>query len=114
MPHNLYLHSSAVSTRKILPGNAAKSDAIKLMTFDTIMSLTLAFFVNAAILILAATAFHFSGHRDVKEIDDAYYLLTPILGTSIASTIFAFALFASGQSSTLTGTIASQVFSRGS
>jgi manganese transport protein len=113
MPHNLYLHSSAVGTRKIAPGLAARDDAIRLMTWDTLMTLMLAFFVNAAILVLAASAFHFNGHREVKEINDAYYLLAPLLGTTLASTVFALGLFASGQSSTLTGTIASQVVFQG-
>jgi manganese transport protein len=113
MPHNLYLHSSAVGTRRIAPGDAAKADAIRLMTYDTCATLGLAFFVNAAILVLAASAFHFHGHTEVREIGDAYYLLSPIFGTAAASTLFALALFASGQSSTLTGTIAGQVIFQG-
>ena len=113
MPHNLYLHSSAVGTRKLSREPGAKADAIRLMTLDTVITLTLAFLVNAAILILAASAFHANGHEGVREIDDAYHLLAPILGTSLASTLFAFALFASGQSSTLTGTMAGQVVLEG-
>jgi manganese transport protein len=113
MPHNLYLHSSAVGTRRIAPGDAARADAMRLMTYDTYATLGLAFLVNAAILILAASAFHFRGHTDVKDIGDAYYLLAPIFGTAAASTLFAVALFASGQSSTLTGTIAGQVIFQG-
>ncbi len=113
MPHNLYLHSSAVGTRRIAPGESNKEDAIRLMTYDTIITLTLAFFVNAAILVLAATAFHLTGHEDVKDIDQAYYLLAPLLGTTLASIIFGLALFASGQSSTLIGTMAGQVVLQG-
>ncbi len=113
MPHNLYLHSSLVGSRKIAPGQAAKEDAIRLLTLDTLVTLSLALLVNAAILIVAASVFHFSGHGDVIAINDAYHLLTPLLGATAASTLFALALLASGQSSTLTGTIAGQVILQG-
>jgi manganese transport protein len=113
MPHNLYLHSSIVTSRKLMEGDAPKHDAITLLTWDTIATLTLALFVNAAILIVAASSFHFSGHQDVTEINDAYYLLAPLLGTTLASIIFGLALLAAGQSSTLTGTMAAQVILQG-
>ena len=113
MPHNLYLHSSAVGTRRIADNPAARDDALRLMTADTLLTLGLAFFVNAAILVLAGTVFHTSGHTDVRDIGDAYHLLTPLVGTALAAPLFAVALFASGQSSTLTGTIAGQVIFQG-
>ncbi len=113
MPHNLYLHSSLVSTRKLLPGDASKRDAIRLLTVDTLVTLTLAFFVNASILIIAASVFHFTGHRNVTTINEAYNLLTPLLGLSAASLLFGVALLASGQSSTLTGTMAGQIILQG-
>jgi manganese transport protein len=112
MPHNLYLHSSAVSTRKIVAGQEAKADAIRLLTWDTLLTLGIAFFVNAGILIMAGSVFHFMGHTQVTRIDDAYRLLTPVLGGG-AAVLFGIALFASGQSSTLTGTIAGQVVLQG-
>jgi manganese transport protein len=110
MPHNLYLHSSIVQTRKI--GQLAKDTrrAIRFSSFDTISSLTVAFFINAAILILAGAAFHDQG---VAEIQDAYRLLEPIIGTHLAPLLFAIALLASGQSSTFTGTIAGQILMEG-
>ncbi len=113
MPHNLYLHSAAVNSRNIHPGKKAEKDAIRLLTYDILITLGIAFFINAAILILAAAAFHYSGYPDVKEIDQAYYLLAPLLGTGAASILFGIALFASGQSSTITGTIAGQVIFQG-
>lgn len=113
MPHNLYLHSSAVTSRKVTHTVDAKSDAIRLLTWDTILTLSCAFFVNAAILIVSASVFHYSGHNDVASIDDAHSLLAPLLGTSLAATLFAVALFASGQSSTITGTMAGQVILEG-
>lgn len=113
MPHNLYLHSSAVTSRKVAPERAARSDAIRLLTLDTVLTLSAAFLVNAAILIMAASVFHASGHQQVTSIDGAYELLAPLLGTSLAATLFALALFASGQSSTLTGTMAGQVILEG-
>lgn len=113
MPHNLYLHSSIVQTRAVRGSQVSLTDAIRLTRFDTIGSLTMAFVVNAAILILAASAFHFSGHTGVADIEDAYHLLDPIAGTAAASVLFALALFASGQSSTFTGTIAGQIILEG-
>ncbi len=113
MPHNLYLHSSVVRSRKIADTPAAKKDAIRLLTADTLMTLTLAFFVNAAILIVSASVFHFSGHESVSSIDEAYALLAPLLGISAASILFGIALLASGQSSTITGTMAGQVILQG-
>lgn len=113
MPHNLYLHSSAVTSRKVAHTVEAKSDAIRLLTWDTILTLSCAFFVNAAILVVSASVFHYSGHNDVASIDDAHNLLAPLLGTTFAATIFAVALFASGQSSTITGTMAGQVILEG-
>jgi manganese transport protein len=109
MPHNLYLHSSIVQTRR----NSNLKESLSLAQVDTIVSLALAFFVNAAILILAAAAFHSTGHTSVTGIDDAYHLLDPIMGTGFASLLFAVALLASGQSSTFTGTIAGQVVLEG-
>ncbi|QIG88792.1 divalent metal cation transporter [Chryseobacterium sp. POL2] len=113
MPHNLYLHSSIVQTRnypRTIPG---KKEAIKFATIDSSFSLMLAFFINAAILILSAATFHTSGNHDVADIHDAYQLLTPILGTTFASIFFGIALLASGQNSTLTGTLAGQIVMEG-
>jgi manganese transport protein len=113
MPHNLYLHSSIVQTRKVLPDDASKQEAIKFATFDSTVALLFAFFINAAILILAAATFNTSGHAEVADIGDAYHLLTPLLGTTLASTLFAIALLASGQNSTITGTLAGQIVMEG-
>ena len=113
MPHNLYLHSSAVQTRRLAPDDRSRRDAIRLSTIDTAFSLSLAFVVNAAILILAASAFHAHGRSDVVEIQDAYHLLDPLVGGAFASTLFGIALLAAGQSSTFTGTIAGQVVMEG-
>ena len=113
MPHNLYLHSSIVQTRTVRGGGQGLASAIALVRADTIGSLTLALIVNAAILILAGSAFHFSGHSGVADIEDAYHLLDPIAGTAAAGLLFGLALFASGQSSTFTGTIAGQVILEG-
>ncbi len=113
MPHNLYLHSSIVQTRKFEPTLAGKREAIKFATIDSSVALMLALFINAAILILAAAVFHWSGHEDVAEIQDAYKLLSPMLGIGVASALFAIALLASGQNSTLTGTLAGQVVMEG-
>ncbi|MEC0228963.1 Nramp family divalent metal transporter [Paenibacillus alba] len=112
MPHNLYLHSSIVQTRKIEPTIEGKREAIKFSTIDTTVALMLALFVNAAILILSAAAFHSAG-KEVAEIQDAYHLLGPMLGTGAASILFAVALLASGQNSTLTGTLAGQIVMEG-
>jgi manganese transport protein len=113
MPHNLYLHSSIVQTRQTRRSSPGIAEAIRLVRIDTIASLSLALIINAAILVLAASAFHFSGHDDVAEIEDAYHLLDPIAGTAAAGILFGLALFASGQSSTFTGTIAGQVVLEG-
>jgi manganese transport protein len=113
MPHNLYLHSSIVQTRKVLPDDASRHEAIRFATLDSTVALLFAFFINAAILILAASTFHQTGHQDVAEIGDAYRLLTPVLGTTLASTLFAVALLASGQNSTITGTLAGQIVMEG-
>ncbi|CAN5503714.1 Nramp family divalent metal transporter [soil metagenome] len=113
MPHNLYLHSSIVQTRNFERSVEGKREAIKFATIDSTFALMFALFINAAILILAAAVFHWSGHKDVAEIQDAYQLLSPTLGVGIASTLFAVALLASGQNSTLTGTLAGQIVMEG-
>lgn len=113
MPHNLYLHSSIVQTRNYERNEKGKREAIKFATIDSSASLFLAFFINAAILIVAAATFHTSGNQDVADINDAYEMLTPILGTSYASIAFAIALLASGQNSTITGTLAGQIVMEG-
>jgi manganese transport protein len=113
MPHNLYLHSSIVQTRKVLPDDKSKREAIRFATLDSTVALLFAFFINAAILILAAATFHNTGHQEVADIGDAYHLLTPLLGTTLASTLFAVALLASGQNSTITGTLAGQIVMEG-
>ncbi len=113
MPHNLYLHSSIVQTRDYTRDRKGKKEAIKFATLDSTVSLMLAFFINGAILILAAATFHVTGNKDVADIHDAYKMLTPILGASMASIVFAVALLASGQNSTLTGTLAGQIVMEG-
>ena len=113
MPHNLYLHSSIVQTRKFEQNVEGKREAIKFATIDSTVALMFALLVNGAILALAAAAFHWSGHRDVAQIQDAYKLLSPLLGVGVASILFAVALLASGQNSTLTGTLAGQVVMEG-
>ena len=113
MPHNLYLHSAVVQTRRIGDEPAAKRQAIFYGTLDSTLALLLAFLINAAILILSAATFHGTGHESVADIGDAYKLLTPLLGTSLASTLFAVALLASGQNSTITGTLAGQIVMEG-
>jgi manganese transport protein len=112
MPHNLYLHSSIVQTRAV-SGEEGKRAAIRLTRIDTIASLSLALLINAAILVVAASAFHRTGRTDVADISDAYQLLAPIAGSTVAALAFAIGLFASGQSSTFTGTIAGQVIMDG-
>ena len=112
MPHNLYLHSSLVQTRKINRSLAGIKEAIKFNFIDTFIALNMALFVNAAILILAAAAFFTTGHNEVSEIQDAHHLLNDILG-STAPTLFAIALIAAGQSSTLTGTLSGQIVMEG-
>jgi manganese transport protein len=113
MPHNLYLHSAIVQTRAFERTDAGKALAVKYATIDSTVSLLFAFFINAAILILSAATFHGTGREDVADIADAYNLLTPMLGASLASTFFAVALLASGQNSTLTGTLAGQIVMEG-
>jgi manganese transport protein len=112
MPHNLYLHSSIVQTRKYDEDAAGKREAVRFAFVDSTIALSFALFINAAILIVAAASFHTSGNADVAEIQDAYKLLTPLLGAG-ASTAFALALLASGQNSTLTGTLAGQIVMEG-
>ncbi|MCC7232770.1 MAG: Nramp family divalent metal transporter [Bacteroidia bacterium] len=113
MPHNLYLHSSLVQTRKFKKDSKGIRKAIRYNIFDSVIALNLAFFVNAAILVLAASTFFANGMFDVSEIQDAHRFLEPLLGTKLASTLFAVALIASGQSSTLTGTLAGQIVMEG-
>jgi manganese transport protein len=113
MPHNLYLHSSVIQTRKYEQTPDGKREAIKFGTIDSTVALMFALFINSAILILAAASFHWSGHQDVAEIQDAYQLLSPLLGVPIASMIFIIALLASGQNSTLNGTLAGQIIMEG-
>jgi manganese transport protein len=113
MPHNLYLHSSIVQTRKFEQTLQGKREAIRYASIDSAGALMFALFINAAILVLAASVFHWSGHENVAEIQDAYKLLSPLLGVSFASVLFAVALLASGQNSTLTGTLAGQVVMEG-
>ncbi|GAB4023573.1 Nramp family divalent metal transporter [Spirosoma koreense] len=113
MPHNLYLHSSIVQTRDFKRDDAGRQTAIKFSTIDSTVSLFLAFFINAAILILSAAAFHFSGNQSVADITDAHRLLDPVLGVKMAGILFAVALLASGQNSTLTGTLAGQIVMEG-
>ena len=113
MPHNLYLHSSIVQTRKFEQTPVGKREAIKFATIDSSLALMFALFINAAILVVSAAAFHWSGHQDVAEIQHAYKLLTPLLGVGAASILFAVALLASGQNSTLTGTLAGQIVMEG-
>src|SRR6266496_2765218 len=112
MPHNLYLHSSIVQTRKYEQDTAGKAEAIRFATLDSTVALMFALFINAAILIVSAASFHGKGH-EVKEIQDAYQLLSPVLGVSMASVLFAIALLASGQNSTLTGSLAGQIVMEG-
>ncbi|MFC5405529.1 Nramp family divalent metal transporter [Cohnella soli] len=113
MPHNLYLHSSIVQTREFEQTDSGKKQAIRFATWDSTIALFFALFINAAILILAASVFHTAGKTDVAEIDQAYHLLAPMLGSSIAAILFGVALLASGQNSTLTGTLAGQIVMEG-
>jgi manganese transport protein len=112
MPHNLYLHSSIVQTRRYAETTAGKREAVRFAFLDSTIALSFAFFVNASILIVASATFHTSGHAEVAEIQDAFKLLTPLLGAG-ASGAFAVALLASGQNSTLTGTLAGQIVMEG-
>jgi manganese transport protein len=113
MPHNLYLHSSIVQTRKYLDTYESKKEAIRFATIDSSVALMFALFINAAILVMAAAAFHGTGHEGVADIGDAYQLLSPLLGTKMASILFAVALLCSGQNATLTGTLAGQIVMEG-
>jgi manganese transport protein len=113
MPHNLYLHSSIVQTRNFERTSEGKREAVKFATIDSTTALMFALFINAAILVLAASAFHWSGHADVADIQTAYKLISPLLGVGVAGVIFALALLASGQNSTLTGTLAGQIVMEG-
>lgn len=113
MPHNLYLHSSIVQTRAYERTEKGKKEAIKFASLDSTLSLLLAFFINAAILILAAATFHGTPYSDIADIGDAHQMLEPLLGTSLAGIAFAVALLASGQNSTLTGTLAGQIVMEG-
>ncbi|MFO1074845.1 MAG: Nramp family divalent metal transporter [Geminicoccaceae bacterium] len=113
MPHNLYLHSAIVQTRRWEPTSAGRREAVRFATIDSTVALSFALFINAAILILAAAAFHHTGQTGVAEIQDAYALLAPTLGVAAASTLFALALLASGQNSTVTATLAGQIVMEG-
>jgi manganese transport protein len=113
MPHNLYLHSSIVQTRKYTDTAEGQREAIRFASIDSAVALMFALFINAAILIMAAATFHGTGHQDVAEIGDAYQLLSPLLGTTLASVLFAVALLCSGQNATLTGTLAGQIVMEG-
>ncbi len=113
MPHNLYLHSSIVQTRKYAEHAEGKREAVRFAFIDSTLALSFALFINAAILIVAAATFHRTGNTTVAEIQDAHRLLTPLLGVTGASTVFALALLASGQNSTLTGTLAGQIVMEG-
>jgi manganese transport protein len=113
MPHNLYLHSSIVQTRRYSEDAEGKREAVRFAFIDSTVALTFALFINAAILIVAAATFHRAGMHEVAEIQDAYHLLTPLLGVTGASAVFALALLASGQNSTLTGTLAGQIVMEG-
>jgi manganese transport protein len=113
MPHNLYLHSSIVQTRAFSLNLDGKRDAIRFATLDSTLALGFSLFINAAILVLGAAAFHVRGMNGVADISQAYSLLTPVLGASLASVLFAAALLCSGQNSTLTGTLAGQIVMEG-
>ena len=113
MPHNLYLHSSIVQTRAFKLDAAGKREAVRFATLDSTLALGFSLFINAAILVLGAAAFHVRGMNDVADISQAYQLLTPVLGASFASVLFAGALLCSGQNSTLTGTLAGQIVMEG-
>jgi manganese transport protein len=113
MPHNLYLHSSIVQTRAFSLSPEGKREAVRFATLDSTLALGFSLFINAAILVLGAAAFHGHGMNDVADISQAYKLLTPVLGASLASVLFAAALLCSGQNSTLTGTLAGQIVMEG-
>ncbi len=113
MPHNLYLHSSIVQTRLVDDSDAGRREALRFGTLDAVVTLLLAMLVNAAIMVLAASAFNGSGHREVTDIGDAYRLIEPTVGSALAAALFGVALLASGQSATFTGTIAGQIILEG-
>ncbi|HWN85492.1 MAG TPA: Nramp family divalent metal transporter [Vicinamibacterales bacterium] len=113
MPHNLYLHSSIVQTRKYVDTQGSKLEAIRFASIDSSIALMSALFINAAILIVAAAVFHGTGYEEVADISDAYKLLSPLLGAGAASTLFAVALLFAGQNATLTGTLAGQIVMEG-
>jgi manganese transport protein len=113
MPHNLYLHSSIVQSRRYKRTPEGKREAIHMANVDSALALMVALFVNASILIVAAAVFHRSGHFEVAAIEDAYKLLSPLVGAGFASTLFAVALLASGQNSSITGTLAGQIVMEG-
>ena len=113
MPHNLYLHSAIAQTRRVRDDVTAKREAIRYGSIDSTVALFIAFLINGAILVIAAATFHGSGHQSVADLGDAYKLLSPLLGTSVASLLFAIALLASGQNSTITGTLAGQIVMEG-
>jgi manganese transport protein len=113
MPHNLYLHSSIVQTRRYGDSIDSRREAIRFATIDSTVALSSALFLNAAILIVSAAVFHGTGYEDVADISDAYQLLAPLLGTQVASVLFAVALLFSGQNATLTGTLAGQIVMEG-
>ncbi|WP_413577902.1 Nramp family divalent metal transporter [Bdellovibrio sp. HCB290] len=113
MPHNLYLHTAVVQSRVMKSNDAELSYSMRMITWEVILSLSIAFFINSAILIVAGSAFHLNNYLNITEIQDAHKLLSPLLGASAASFLFALALFAAGQSSTITGAIAGQVILEG-
>jgi manganese transport protein len=113
MPHNLYLHSSIVQTRKYGDSEESRAEAMRFSTLDTVVALMSALFINGAILIVAAASFHGTGYEHVADISDAYKLLAPLLGTTLAATLFALGLLFSGQNATLTGTLAGQIVMEG-
>lgn len=113
MPHNLYLHSSTIQTRRSDVTEAGKRETLRFARADTFIALTFAFLVNAAIFVTTVTVFHQNGYDKVAGIQDAYHLMAPLLGTSVASLLLGVALLASGQSSTLTATLAGQVVMEG-
>ncbi len=113
MPHNLYLHSSIVQTRKYGDSSESRGEAVSFAVLDSTVALTSALFINAAILVVAAATFHGTGYENVADISDAYKLFSPLLGTTLASTLFAVALLFSGQNATLTGTLAGQIVMEG-
>jgi manganese transport protein len=113
MPHNLYLHSSIIQTRRYADNADSKREAIRFASIDSTVALMFALFLNGAILVVAAATFHRTGHQEVADISDAYLLLAPLLGTQLASTVFAVALLFSGQNATLTGTLAGQIVMEG-